>query len=196
MEPSKYHIEATTQFNELAQDIRDDQWENETPCADWDVRELVTHVTRELLWIPETLAGKTIEEVGDSFSGDVLGENPKAVVQRATNEAIEAVEAVVGEKTVYLSYGKSTASKYMEESMCDILIHTWDLAQGIEREVDFSQELVSVCYKAWGEVDLSASGLFSTPVAVPNDADTLTKLIAHTGRDPWLTNAQSLQQTE
>lgn len=196
MERKRRYTEAITQFNDIAQDIDDDQWENATPCKDWNVRALVTHVTRELLWAPKILAGKTIDEVGNKFDGDILGDDPKAVIQQATNEAIDALDDALGERTVYLSYGKTTADAYMEQNMCDIVVHTWDLAQGIGAEEDFSEELIDACYKAWGEADLSESGLFETPVTVPNDADTLTKLLARTGRDPWQTDAPSLQQTE
>ena len=56
--------------------VRPDQWTDGTHCSEWDVRELVNHVTGEQLWAPHLLGGQTIEEVGDRYDGDVLGEYP------------------------------------------------------------------------------------------------------------------------
>ena len=51
-----------------------DQWALPTPCADWDVRTLVNHVVGEDLWTGPLMRGETMEEVGDRFDGDQLGE--------------------------------------------------------------------------------------------------------------------------
>ena len=56
--------------------VGEDQWGAPTPCADWDVRELVNHVAGEDLWTAPLLEGSTIEEVGDRFDGDLLGDDP------------------------------------------------------------------------------------------------------------------------
>ena len=57
--------------------IADDQWANPTPDTEWTVRDLVEHLVGEQLWVPLLLGGATIEEVGDRFDGDNLGDDPK-----------------------------------------------------------------------------------------------------------------------
>lgn len=77
------HAEALRLFGERVRDVRGDQWGAPTPCTEWNVRELVNHVTAEQLWIPPLVSeGRTVEELAGSFSGDVLGEDPVAAWDR------------------------------------------------------------------------------------------------------------------
>ena len=69
---------AMTEFERRVQAIRPDQWQDPTPCTEWDVRALVDHLVTELLWAPLLLDGATIEDVGDRFNGDQLGADPMA----------------------------------------------------------------------------------------------------------------------
>ena len=64
--------------NELVQAIREDQWALPTPCTDWSVRDLVNHVVGEDAWTGPLVRGSTIEEVGDRFYGDLLGDESVA----------------------------------------------------------------------------------------------------------------------
>ncbi len=70
-----------------------DKWSSATPDDEWDVRALENHVVGELLWMPPLLDGSTIEEVGDRFDGDVLGDAPIATWDAAASGADAAVAA-------------------------------------------------------------------------------------------------------
>ena len=65
-----------------------DQWALPTPCADWDVRTLVNHVVGEDLWTGPLMRGATMEEVGDRFDGDLLGDDPRASARTAAAVAM------------------------------------------------------------------------------------------------------------
>src|SRR3954454_12068425 len=83
------------------------QWGRQTTCTDWTVRDLVNHVTGEDLWAVPLLQGSTIEEVGDRFDGDVLGDDPVRTALEAASEGVVAVdERAVAGGTVHLSYGE------------------------------------------------------------------------------------------
>ena len=43
----------------------DGNWTASTPCADWDVRQLVNHVVGEDRWTKPLVDGRTIAEVGN-----------------------------------------------------------------------------------------------------------------------------------
>ncbi|MET9568940.1 maleylpyruvate isomerase N-terminal domain-containing protein [Streptomyces virginiae] len=59
--------------------VKGDRWDAPTPCTEWTVRDLVNHVTGEQLLIPPLIAGgRTLEELGDAFPGDVPGDDPVA----------------------------------------------------------------------------------------------------------------------
>jgi uncharacterized protein (TIGR03086 family) len=106
-----------------------DQWESPTPCREWDVRDLINHVTGEDLWTPPLMRGSTIEEVGDRFDGDVLGADPIRGALAAAREAIRTVaETLPAGGTVHLSYGDEQKDEYVHQLAADHLVHGWDLA--------------------------------------------------------------------
>ncbi|MEV7774633.1 TIGR03086 family metal-binding protein [Kitasatospora sp. NPDC086791] len=176
--------EALTAFDERVRLIAPGQWDSPTPCTDWSVRDLVNHLTGEQLWVPDLLMGATIGEVGSRFDGDVLGADPVAAWTDAA-EAARRAWAVPGaaDLTVHLSFGDVSGQYYLDQLTTDLVIHTWDLAEGIGRRTRLPAELVDF---ALGEIsgygDLSGSGLFDPPLPTPEDADPQTRLLALTGR--------------
>jgi uncharacterized protein (TIGR03086 family) len=76
-------------------DVSADQWDLPTPCADWNVRALVNHVVGESLWTAPLLEGRRIDQVGDQFDGDVVGDDPAGAASRAAGQALEVAETVV-----------------------------------------------------------------------------------------------------
>ncbi len=67
----------------------------------------------------------------------------------------------------------------------DLILHAWDLGTAIGFDAPLPSDLVEFAYRQardWG--DVSESGYFDAPVSVPDDAPTLDKLVALTGRDP------------
>ena len=63
--------------------LDDDVWSAPTPCPEWDVRALVNHIVNEDLWTVPLMEGATIDEVGDRFDGDLLGDDPIAMARAA-----------------------------------------------------------------------------------------------------------------
>jgi uncharacterized protein (TIGR03086 family) len=172
-------------FGELVHQVKDDQWGNATPCSDWDVRALVNHLTYEARWVAPLMAGKTIAEVGDAYEGDLLGDAPQASYDDATRSARSAVrEPGALERTVHLSYGDTPGNDYIAQVTCDFVVHSWDLARGIDADDTLDPELVEFVRQTSEPQQemLSASGLFDPPVDVPDSADPQTKLLAMFGR--------------
>jgi ketosteroid isomerase-like protein len=61
------------------------------PCTDWDVRALVNHVVAEERWTIPLMSGQTIEDVGSTLDGDLLGDNPADAATHAAHAAQLAV---------------------------------------------------------------------------------------------------------
>ena len=119
--------------------VRDDQWDAPTPCRGWDVRALVNHLTGEDLWTVPLLEGSTIEEVGDRFDGDVLGDDPAGTSVEAAKAATTAVaERLPKGGTVQLSFGETGVAEYLWQLATDHLVHSWDLSAAIggDRHLD------------------------------------------------------------
>ena len=176
---------AVDQYGGFVAQIGDDQWSSSTPCTEWDVRTLVNHLVNENLWMPPLLAGKTIEEVGDRFDGDVLGDDPKQAWKQAAEEAVSAAdEEGVLTRTVHLSFGDFPGEGYIQQVLIDHVIHAWDLARGIGANDELDPETVKYAYEflepqaeAW-----RAGGALGDKVEVDESADLQTKLLALAGR--------------
>ena len=75
------------------------------------------------------MEGATIEEVGDRFEGDVLGDDPIGSALAAARAAIASVaETAAQGGTVQLSFGETPKEEYAMQLAADNLVHGWDLA--------------------------------------------------------------------
>lgn len=176
---------ALGEFDARVQLVRDDQWGQPTPCTDWDVRALVAHVTDEQRWAPYLLGGGTVDEAGDRFAGDPLGEDPRGAWREASRAARDAFHAPGAlDQTVTLSYGVVSARDYLWEMTVDAAVHAWDLARGIGADDRLDPELVRRIHtETEKDVDrLAASGLFDPPVSTAAHADLQARMIALFGR--------------
>jgi uncharacterized protein (TIGR03086 family) len=175
-------------FDQHVSAIAEDQWELPTPCRDWNVRQLVNHMVHELQWVPELFLGRTIEEVGDRFDGDLLGPDPKATCRSSVSNAIQVVEQPGAmDRIVHLSYGDVPGRHYAFEMSNDLWIHGWDLARAIGADERIDADAVEVLYRFYEPLEdgLKASGLFGPKVEPPAAADPQAKLLAVMGRRSW-----------
>jgi uncharacterized protein (TIGR03086 family) len=185
MEIIERHHRAVDTFGNRVEAIRADQWENATPCTEWSVRDLVNHLVYESVWTPELLSGKTLEEVGDRFDGDLVRDDPLAAWRSAARDAKAAVAAVQNfDELVHVSWGQMPAKDYVEQVTGDYVIHAWDLAKGIDGDTHLGDELVQFVwdYGVLQEPLIRASGVFGPKVEVPDDADLQTKMLGLFGR--------------
>ncbi|MFF5449185.1 TIGR03086 family metal-binding protein [Streptomyces sp. NPDC012888] len=180
------HADALRLFGDRVRSVREDQWTGSTPCTEWTVRDLVNHVTGEQLWVPPLVTdGRTVADVGDELSGDLLGDDPVAAWDRAAEAARGAFTAPGAlERTVKLSYGDTRASAYCSELTADCVVHAWDLSRAIGAEDRLPDGLVEFSLK---EVmpyadGLAASGMYAPPLEAPAGADAQTRLLALLGR--------------
>ena len=176
---------AVDEFGRRVQAVRDDQWSNTTPCTDWDVRDLVNHVVSEDRWVVPLLAGQTIEEVGDAYDGDLLGDDPQGSWKQTHSDAMDATsDTAVIDQTVALSRGPTSAEIYLQEVAADNIIHGWDLAKGTGGDVSIDAELAEFAYEFYRpQAELwRRFGAFGAEVEVPMDADRQTQLLGMVGR--------------
>lgn len=182
------HGEAQELFGARVHAVRDDQWEEGTPCAEWTVRDLVNHLVSEQLWVQPLVRDRAmIEEVGEVYDGDLLGSRPADswdTAARAAREALTAPGAL--DRTVHLSYGDTPVTAYCAQMTADLVVHAWDLSRAIGADERLPPDLVDFTVR---EVTpyagaLAESGLFAPPVPPQPAADPQTKLLCLLGRRP------------
>ena|SRR5207253_7332772 len=181
----KVHEQALEHTRRYVAGVKDDQWSASTPDEEWDVRTLVNHVVVGNLWVAPLVEGKKIEEVGDRYDGDLLGDDPAGAYQQSAKEAAAAFNAPGAmQAPCAVSYGPVPGEIYAGHRFMDVLIHGWDLAMATGQDPTLPAELVEACYEVLEpQMDLlTASGVFGSRVQVPPDADRQTQLLAMLGR--------------
>jgi uncharacterized protein (TIGR03086 family) len=186
MDLLEQHARALAEFDRRVRTVPPERWDAPTACDGWDVRDLVNHLVAEQRWAPHLLRGETLDDVGDRYDGDLLGDDPVAVWAESSARARDAFTAPgATEGTVHTSMGELPTEEYLRQMTLDLAVHAWDLAQGTGAPTDLDPALVDELYATWApRTDLLASsGVFDPPVDVDADADRQTKLLAVLGRD-------------
>jgi len=156
-----------------------------TPCEGLDVRGLLNHLVSGNLWVEPLVAGQTIDEVGDRYDGDVVGDDPSAAYDASARVAGDAfAQPGAMEAPVAVSYGPVPGEVYAGHRFIDVLIHGWDLAVATGQDRRLDPELVETCWEIVRPQQdlLRGSGAFGTEVEVPDDADSQVRLLAVLGR--------------
>ena len=192
-QPLNAFLAAQRVFTQVVHAVGEDQWHAPTPDTEWDVAELVGHLVEEHRWAAPLLHGQDLESARMIVEGSrklpVDGGVGANLAEEWDEAAVESSDAFSADgaldRTVALSRGDTPARHYLAEMTFDLIIHGWDLAKAIGRDVEFPPEVVEGVYEqAKGFGDLSSSGMFAAPVAVPDDAPVLDRLLGLTGRDP------------
>lgn len=152
------------------------------------LREIVSYHAYDDAWVPDMLAGRTMEEVGkERFSGGLLGDDPKAAFAAIVDRACAAARSLDDlDRTVHCTFGDFPAREYLWQINSFRGLRAHDIARVIGVEPDLPDELVG---GLWDEISPHADewrsfGVFPPAVPVPDDAPLLERLLGITGRDP------------
>ena len=173
--------------DQFVQNVRDDQWDEPTPDKGWSVRDLLSHLVYEEVWVPDVLTGRCPADVGDAHEGDLLGEYPKAAWKEAAAKAAVALDELESlDKTVHLSYGDVAAHEYLQQCFIDRVIHGWDLARATGQADEIDEDLVELAYDWFlpQAEEWRAAGLLGPAIELPENASTMDMLLALSGRRP------------
>lgn len=187
---------ASAAFERALRTVRPEQWTWPTPCIEWNVRQLVNHMTRGNLNYVRLVQGGTRAEFLQLRDVDALGTDPVGAYARSMAECADAF-AVPGALQGILDYplGQVTGERALAVRTTDSAIHTWDLARAVGADDNLDPSLV-----AWIDDQLEAiyAGLAETPTAVetthrffaaPGDvldghASRQDRLLCRMGRNP------------
>jgi uncharacterized protein (TIGR03086 family) len=176
---------AAEDFGRRVHAIPPDAWDNPTPCPDWAVRDVVNHMVGEHRWAVELLRGATVEEVGDRFEGDLVGDDPIGAWDRAIYASLTEWSRTPPDRVVHLSAGPTPAAEYAEQMLVDLVVHGWDIARGagLDERMDPDGVRHALAYVEAHIDELRGSGLFADPAPVDSD-DPQDRLLGLLGRRP------------
>jgi hypothetical protein len=176
--------------------VTGDQWDAvlpplfDMPGADepLPLRRAINHFAYDDSWVPDMLAGRTMDEVGrDRYDGDRLGDDPAGNLTRIVRAAQEAARKVTDPTaTVHCSWGDVTTDDYLWQLNIARTIGAHDVAAVIGVDDGISEEHARGMYEGTAPTaELWRSfGIYRAPVEVPEDASWRDRYLALTGRRP------------
>jgi len=192
MDLEELHRRTTQTWTSRVATVGPDAWEGPTPCTDWSVRELVNHVVGEDAWTVPLLNGATIQEVGSSLDGDLLGDDPVGTATRSADEALAVVAARLPERDkLHLSYGDEDPGEYVRQLAADHLVHAWDLAVATGGDRSLDPELVTEVASWFVDREQMYRDGGAIGPRVDASGDPQSELLAASGRDPAWTPTRS-----
>ncbi|MEU8825782.1 TIGR03086 family metal-binding protein [Streptomyces sp. NPDC048636] len=157
------YLLSSSEFTRRLSAVRPEQWTAPTPCAEWDVRHLVNHMTRGNLNYISLLDGGSAADFLRHRDEDALGDDPVGAYTRSVRECAAAFRRP-GALQQILDYplGPVTGEQALAVRTTDATIHTWDLARALNASEELDPGLV-----AWIEDHLSEiyAGLAESPVS-------------------------------
>jgi uncharacterized protein (TIGR03086 family) len=181
-EISERYRRVAGQFTNRVGRVPDDAWDNPAPCEGWVARDVVRHLVE---WLPAFFCGMWEIELAPSASVDDDPVAAWAAVDRAIQSALD--DPAVARRERDTPMGRKTFEQTVD-MICtpDILVHTWDLARATGLDEGLDAVEVHRFVESMEPMDemLRQSGHYGPRVAVADDADEQTRLIAFVGRQP------------
>ncbi|WP_241777594.1 TIGR03086 family metal-binding protein [Streptomyces sp. CT34] len=155
---------SSTEFERKLRAVRPEQWSWPTPCTEWNVRQLVNHMTRGNLNYVSLLHGGGAVDFLRLRDTDALGSDPVGAYALSVRECAQAFgETGALQRILDYPLGPVTGQQALAVRITDSTVHTWDLARAINVEDTLDGSLV-----AWIDEHLDEiyTGLTETPTAL------------------------------
>ncbi|OBH21600.1 TIGR03086 family metal-binding protein [Mycolicibacter sinensis] len=157
--------------------IGSDELSNPTPCSEFDVAQLTEHLLGSI-----TLLGGA---AGAQFPAREATESPERQVIAAARPALDAWHGRGLDGTVTIGSNEFPARVAAGILAVEFLVHAWDYATATGRTVQVPEPLAEYVL-GLAQAIITPEGRvragFDEPVAVPDSAPALQRLIAFTGR--------------
>ena len=169
----------------LAAGLSEDNRSHDTPCVDFNVGDLVEHISG--VFAMSASAALKKEPSANAGSGN-LADNPGAALALLSSGMVDAwatPDAFDGR--THLGPREMSAFIAGHITFFEILIHGWDLAMGTGQTLELSDELAEAILVSAQRLCTDQArefGAFGTQVSIPEQAGPFEQALALTGRDP------------
>jgi uncharacterized protein (TIGR03086 family) len=168
--------------------VSKDQLDETTPCASWQVRELINHVVGGATYFAvtaETGEAPAREDEPDFCDGDFMAE-----FKTGAARAVKAFDADgVMDKTLKLPFAELPGGVFVNIATSDTFTHGWDLAKATGQSTDLNPELAELLAIVQALLPDAMRGPdtqapFGPQVEAPAGANAADRLAAFLGRQP------------
>jgi uncharacterized protein (TIGR03086 family) len=181
--PARYKARAEA-FEAKVAHVREDQWDNPSPCARWTARGVVDHV----IDMHGVMLGRQIPRTDD----------PLTDFREARRQVQEALDSDRARDEVSTPGGPMTLEDHIDQVVSDdLVLHGWDLARATGQDETIPAADLERLWASATSVPAELMERFRTPgafgpgievygpeIPVPEDAPLQDRLLGYVGRDP------------
>jgi uncharacterized protein (TIGR03086 family) len=162
--------------------VRPEQLDDPTPCSEWTVRNLITHMIGAQVYFAAALRGREVDPYAlpDFTAGD-----PASKFREAAAETLSAWrEPGVFDRTVQTLMGPLPASMLVGMLSMDNLVHAWDLARATGQDETLDSDLAAPILVMIRQVNppRGEGSPFGPEQLAPEGATPVQELVAYLGR--------------
>ncbi len=165
-------------FDARVQAASSDSWANQSPCAEWKARDVVVHVSNNLLRIGGALTGNAGREIA-------ADEDISSAWAEARDGFLSAMGSADLSQMVPGPFGPMPAEQLLGRIIsADVLVHTWDLARAVGGDEQLDADAVAGAYSGLKPMDamIRMPGVFGAKVDAPSGADLQAEFLSFLGR--------------
>ena len=171
-----YDRAASTALSVVDQ-ISEDKFGQQTPCAEWDVRALLGHMV-------QALGMAVASSQGEAPAPLSIDDDPRGQLHTMVADLRKLfTEDGMLTRNVQTPVGEQTGEFLVQMVVNELVVHAWDAAKASGQSTDLDPELSGRVLAAWKENDMSREGSpFGEPKDAPADAPVADQLAAYLGR--------------
>jgi uncharacterized protein (TIGR03083 family) len=124
-----------TSLSALLDDLTDDEWRQPSLCAGWTVRDVAAHLTMQQLGFRDVL--RVMGEWRGSMDRTTQRVARLRAAELTTDQMIAAIRGMVGSR-------RHTLGVTHLETLCDILVHSQDIAIPLGRRLDLTPDAAAI----------------------------------------------------
>ncbi|MGD0447728.1 MAG: TIGR03086 family metal-binding protein [Candidatus Dormibacteria bacterium] len=178
-------------FTLLLEGVRPEQWHAPTPCAEWDVRQLLDHVTSGNRMFAALASGERPEGMEGFLQlrarvAPAADDDPVETFRTSGRRLLEIFsDPDFPDGTYVTPIGEQSGAFMIQMRITETLIHGWDLARATGQTAAFPE---AIAEQTLASMSLTLAGRprdprgFGTEQPVPADAPALDRLAGFVGR--------------
>ncbi|MFD8497248.1 TIGR03086 family metal-binding protein [Amycolatopsis sp. NPDC059657] len=156
-----------------------------TPCAGWDLAELLRHQISE----NHAFATAAREGSAPGWDGGTLGDDAFASYTRSVEDALTAFDEGPAPTMTIREFGAFPAEIALRMHLVDSVAHGWDIARALGQPYEPDREALEEALRFVANIptEREPGGSFAPVVPTPPAASGLDRFLGLLGRDPgWV----------
>jgi uncharacterized protein (TIGR03086 family) len=180
---------AAASTQKIIEQLSSTQLELATPCASWQVRDVINHIVGNTFWFEAIATTATAPDRPDNAAPDFTGADFAGTFGEGSAAATAAFATAIADgRTLALPWGAMPAEVFVLMASTDQFVHGWDLAKATGQPLDLDPDLAAP-FLAFYEAAMSDAfrgpdrqAPFGSAVAVGGAAGPVDRLVALLGR--------------